>query len=267
MGAQIGASIHDMGAAFAPSMLVFCFTFLNILSSVSGLQDWVFLTRFCFLTDFGRLDFRFRYPKVGQFTVAALFVPCICFTSIVFLSSLATQVLLFFFLHCYFSLLLYLPLSSLSSLPFTSSTLMPLLCIPPLSFLQQFLLYPPHPLFLSPPSPFALPRSFFLCVCFVLPLCLLLPMPCFTVVACRLCRINHKPYHCLLSDLFTLYPLLCAVPLLSEHIALLWWQFSVASCVQEAWKGEILTPSASCLSASHFWREIQLHLLIHMSLL
>uniref|UniRef100_A0A8D0A892 Transmembrane protein 145 n=1 Tax=Sander lucioperca TaxID=283035 RepID=A0A8D0A892_SANLU len=25
--------------------------------------DWVFLTRFCFLTDFGRLDFRFRYPK------------------------------------------------------------------------------------------------------------------------------------------------------------------------------------------------------------
>ncbi|GLD72112.1 transmembrane protein 145, partial [Lates japonicus] len=26
-------------------------------------QDWVFLTRFCFLTDFGRLDFRFRYPK------------------------------------------------------------------------------------------------------------------------------------------------------------------------------------------------------------
>ncbi|KAM3873276.1 transmembrane protein 145 [Diretmus argenteus] len=26
-------------------------------------EDWVFLTRFCFLTDFGRLDFRFRYPK------------------------------------------------------------------------------------------------------------------------------------------------------------------------------------------------------------
>ncbi|CAG6014887.1 unnamed protein product [Menidia menidia] len=26
-------------------------------------SDWVFLTRFCFLTDFGRLDFRFRYPK------------------------------------------------------------------------------------------------------------------------------------------------------------------------------------------------------------
>uniref|UniRef100_A0A3Q3ECX5 Transmembrane protein 145 n=1 Tax=Labrus bergylta TaxID=56723 RepID=A0A3Q3ECX5_9LABR len=26
-------------------------------------KDWVFLTRFCFLTDFGRLDFRFRYPK------------------------------------------------------------------------------------------------------------------------------------------------------------------------------------------------------------
>uniref|UniRef100_A0A8C5DKQ7 Intimal thickness related receptor IRP domain-containing protein n=1 Tax=Gouania willdenowi TaxID=441366 RepID=A0A8C5DKQ7_GOUWI len=26
------------------------------------LQDWVFLTRFCFLTDFGRLDFRFHGP-------------------------------------------------------------------------------------------------------------------------------------------------------------------------------------------------------------
>uniref|UniRef100_A0A6Q2YZ65 Intimal thickness related receptor IRP domain-containing protein n=1 Tax=Esox lucius TaxID=8010 RepID=A0A6Q2YZ65_ESOLU len=26
-------------------------------------QDWVFLTRFCFLSDFGRLDFRFRYIK------------------------------------------------------------------------------------------------------------------------------------------------------------------------------------------------------------
>ncbi|XP_061803144.1 transmembrane protein 145 isoform X3 [Nerophis lumbriciformis] len=26
-------------------------------------EEWVFLTRFCFLTDFGRLDFRFRYSK------------------------------------------------------------------------------------------------------------------------------------------------------------------------------------------------------------
>uniref|UniRef100_A0A3Q1F5V9 Transmembrane protein 145 n=1 Tax=Acanthochromis polyacanthus TaxID=80966 RepID=A0A3Q1F5V9_9TELE len=31
--------------------------------ALSPLADWVFLTRFCFLTDFGRLDFRFRYPK------------------------------------------------------------------------------------------------------------------------------------------------------------------------------------------------------------
>ncbi|KAF4075943.1 hypothetical protein AMELA_G00224730 [Ameiurus melas] len=30
---------------------------------VNTKEDWVFLTRFCFLTDFGRLDFKFRYPK------------------------------------------------------------------------------------------------------------------------------------------------------------------------------------------------------------
>ncbi|KAK1151842.1 transmembrane protein 145 isoform X1 [Acipenser oxyrinchus oxyrinchus] len=31
--------------------------------NLSTKEDWVFLTRFCFLTDFGRLEFRFRYPE------------------------------------------------------------------------------------------------------------------------------------------------------------------------------------------------------------
>ncbi|KAK3541524.1 hypothetical protein QTP86_028648 [Hemibagrus guttatus] len=39
-----------------------CISPLTLLI-LSILQDWVFLTRFCFLTDFGRLDFKFRYPK------------------------------------------------------------------------------------------------------------------------------------------------------------------------------------------------------------
>ncbi|TWW54622.1 Transmembrane protein 145 [Takifugu flavidus] len=36
---------------------------LDLNNGASFFQDWVFLTRFCFLTEFGRLDFRFRYPK------------------------------------------------------------------------------------------------------------------------------------------------------------------------------------------------------------
>uniref|UniRef100_A0A668A8A3 Transmembrane protein 145 n=1 Tax=Myripristis murdjan TaxID=586833 RepID=A0A668A8A3_9TELE len=43
-----------------PSLPVFS---LSSALLCSYLQDWIFLTRFCFLTDFGRLDFRFRYPK------------------------------------------------------------------------------------------------------------------------------------------------------------------------------------------------------------
>ncbi|KAL4657663.1 hormone-sensitive lipase-like [Arapaima gigas] len=34
-----------------------------VRGTVNTKEDWVFLTRFCFLTDLGRLEFRFRYPK------------------------------------------------------------------------------------------------------------------------------------------------------------------------------------------------------------
>ncbi|XP_048355412.1 transmembrane protein 145 isoform X2 [Sphaerodactylus townsendi] len=34
-----------------------------VKGNISTKEDWVFLTRFCFLSDYGRLDFRFRYPE------------------------------------------------------------------------------------------------------------------------------------------------------------------------------------------------------------
>lgn len=93
--------------------------FTLLLSSVSWLQDWVFLTRFCFLTDFGRLDFRFRYPKVGPDTFSLW---CSCYFHKMFQLGVACPCHHFIhhrlslsFLHC----LAYS--SHLSSLPLTSS--------------------------------------------------------------------------------------------------------------------------------------------------
>ncbi|XP_044291234.1 transmembrane protein 145 [Varanus komodoensis] len=34
-----------------------------VRGNISTKEDWVFLTRFCFLSDYGRLDFQFRYPE------------------------------------------------------------------------------------------------------------------------------------------------------------------------------------------------------------
>lgn len=90
--------------------------FLSPLSSVFLLQDWVFLTRFCFLTDFGRLDFRFRYPKVWT-TSCSYSCVCLCvsascfcfyFQSVFHVASACPRFLLwqhkccFFFLHPFF---------------------------------------------------------------------------------------------------------------------------------------------------------------------
>lgn len=80
--------------------------------------------------------------------------------------------------------------------------------------------------------------------------------PYFAAVACRQfvsCGLSLA----LASDPLSPSPPLCAVSLLSEHTALLWWQFSVAGCVQEARKGEILTPSSAfCPSESHSNRSL-----------
>lgn len=67
-------------AEISITLLKQCLKWLSVQSASNSLflffffQDWVFLTRFCFLTEFGRLDFRFRYPKVGQLSVAVLYL-------------------------------------------------------------------------------------------------------------------------------------------------------------------------------------------------
>lgn len=244
---------------------------ISLLSSLSCLQDWVFLTRFCFLTDFGRLDFRFRYPKVGQLNVVVLFVLYLFFESVFHIPWVCPHCLLQHY-ECFTFLLSPSSFSFSSvSIPSTSLFFLPLTLSKLMASLAPSSLLPPavpaeHALssFSISSFFFALPRSIFLRVCFVLPLCLHFFYPCLALVSSpavfgnSFCHINLKPSLCLLSDLCTLYALscslslLCAVSLLSEHIALLWWQFSVASRVQEVWKGEIPTPSASHCSTSHY---------------
>ncbi|KAK7147361.1 hypothetical protein R3I94_010012 [Phoxinus phoxinus] len=53
-----------LGLAVVSSMLCVGSVFGKYVRGiVNTKEDWVFLTRFCFLTDFGRLNFKFRYPK------------------------------------------------------------------------------------------------------------------------------------------------------------------------------------------------------------
>nr|XP_033770248.1 transmembrane protein 145 isoform X2 [Geotrypetes seraphini] len=56
----------------AAGALLVLFGFLQFLlpclgkyvrGNISTKEDWIFLTRFCFLSDYGRLDFRFKYPE------------------------------------------------------------------------------------------------------------------------------------------------------------------------------------------------------------
>lgn len=147
------------------------------VSSFPWLQDWVFLTRFCFLTDFGHLDFRFRYSKVGLYV-------CICLYRVLvfihFILRWSDFPKLLWQHKCFLYHPFFLPLTSSKTMPllFLFSLLPEAVPAIPISFFFFFFPY----LFLLP----TFLCSVFQCVCFVLPLCLLLPILCFTVLACRL---------------------------------------------------------------------------------
>ncbi|NP_001267418.1 transmembrane protein 145 precursor [Pan troglodytes] len=47
-----------------------------VRGNLSSKEDWVFLTRFCFLSDYGRLDFRFRYPELPVPNISGLQTKC-----------------------------------------------------------------------------------------------------------------------------------------------------------------------------------------------
>uniref|UniRef100_A0A2K5CH16 Transmembrane protein 145 n=1 Tax=Aotus nancymaae TaxID=37293 RepID=A0A2K5CH16_AOTNA len=47
-----------------------------VRGNLSSKEDWVFLTRFCFLSDYGRLDFRFRYPELPAPNISGLQAKC-----------------------------------------------------------------------------------------------------------------------------------------------------------------------------------------------
>ncbi|XP_055225541.1 transmembrane protein 145 isoform X1 [Gorilla gorilla gorilla] len=47
-----------------------------VRGNLSSKEDWVFLTRFCFLSDYGRLDFRFRYPELLVPNISGLQAKC-----------------------------------------------------------------------------------------------------------------------------------------------------------------------------------------------
>ncbi|XP_073426819.1 transmembrane protein 145 [Dendrobates tinctorius] len=58
-----------MGPPAGPGLLLLLLGSLRfcaakyVRGNLSTKEDWVFLTRFCFLSDFGRLEFRFKYPE------------------------------------------------------------------------------------------------------------------------------------------------------------------------------------------------------------
>ncbi|CAH2318809.1 transmembrane 145 isoform X2 [Pelobates cultripes] len=58
-----------MGPPAGPGLLLLLLGSLRISAAkyvrgnLSTKEDWVFLTRFCFLSDYGRLEFRFKYPE------------------------------------------------------------------------------------------------------------------------------------------------------------------------------------------------------------
>lgn len=204
----------------------FCFV-SSLFSFVLLLQDWVFLTRFCFLTDFGRLDFRFRYPKVGRLRVAV----CFCVMHLFFLHPFSFSTSLSSFLFQTFAITIPLAVPAVS--PSSSSSI---------HFLSLF----------SPSLCSYASVLFFRSVSFYPCLALLLwPADFGNSFRC----INLRPSHSLLSDLRSLSPsvvTLCSLAAVKTYCSTLMTVLSGQLCTRGLKRWDTDTLCIISFSTSHY---------------